>query len=48
MRRGVSLFLDVDNIFAVPLDHQYRLYRDRFDNFRNFAPKIVAGITGQF
>ncbi len=46
--RGLGIFFDVDNIFAVPLDDRYRLYRDRSDSWRNFAPKIVTGVTGRF
>jgi TonB-dependent receptor len=46
--RNLSVFFDVDNIFAVPLDDRYRLYRDRNDSWRNFAQKFVTGITGRF
>ena len=46
--RNFSVFLDVDNIFAVPLDDRYRLYSDRGDSWRNFAQKIVGGVTGRF
>jgi hypothetical protein len=46
--RNLSVFFDVDNIFAVPLDDRYRLYTDRGDSWRNFAQKIVAGVTGRF
>ncbi len=46
--RNVSVFFDVDNIFAVPLDDRYRLYSDRGDSWRNFAQKFVAGVTGRF
>jgi iron complex outermembrane receptor protein len=46
--RNFGVFLDVDNVFAVPLDNRYRLYRDRGDSWRNFAQKIVAGVTGRF
>jgi iron complex outermembrane recepter protein len=46
--RNFGVFLDVDNIFAVPLDDRYRLYRDRGDSWRNFAQKIVAGVNGRF
>ncbi|MBI4621813.1 MAG: TonB-dependent receptor [Verrucomicrobia bacterium] len=46
--RNLSVFFDVDNVFAVPLDDRYRLYKDRGDSWRNFAQKIVAGVTGRF
>jgi iron complex outermembrane recepter protein len=46
--RNLSIFFDVDNIFAVPLDDRYRLYTDRGDSWRNFAQKIVGGVTGRF
>jgi len=46
--RTVNLFLDVENIFAVPLDDRYRLYKERRDSYRIFPPKIVTGVTGRF
>jgi iron complex outermembrane recepter protein len=46
--RNLSVFFDVDNVFAVPLDDRYRLYQERGDSWRNFAQKFVAGVTGRF
>ncbi len=46
--RRLSVFLDLDNIFSVPLDTIYAAYPDRIVNNRTFPMKIVAGLTGRF
>jgi len=43
-----GIYLDVDNLFSVPLDNRYALYRDRNISWRTYHAKIVAGITGRF
>ena len=48
LSRRLSLFLDLENIFSVPLDTVYALYPDRVVSNRTFHTKIVAGITGRF
>ncbi|MFM9953636.1 MAG: TonB-dependent receptor [Opitutaceae bacterium] len=45
--RRLSVFLDLDNVFSVPLDTIYAGYPDRVVNNRTFPIKIVAGITGR-
>ena len=45
--KKLSVFLDLDNIFSVPLDTIYALYPDRIVSNRTFPIKIVAGITGR-
>ena len=47
LNRRLSLFLDVQNIFSVPLDRIYAAYPDRVINNRGFPTKFVAGITGR-
>lgn len=46
--RNLGVFLDLENIFSVPLDRQYAAYADRVTSFRTFHTKIVGGITGRF
>jgi len=46
--KNLSVFFDVDNGFAVPLDDRYRLYPNRGDSWRIYAQKYVTGITGRF
>ncbi|MSU50820.1 MAG: TonB-dependent receptor [Opitutus sp.] len=45
--KRLSVFLDLDNIFSVPLDTIYAGYPDRVVNNRMFPIKIVAGVTGR-
>ncbi|MBI4622607.1 MAG: TonB-dependent receptor [Verrucomicrobia bacterium] len=46
--KNTGIFLDVDNLFSVPLDERYAAYRDRITSWRTFHAKIVGGITGRF
>ncbi|MSU50545.1 MAG: TonB-dependent receptor [Opitutus sp.] len=48
LTKRVGLFLDVENIFSVPLDTVYLLYEDRISINRNFHAKIVGGFNGRF
>jgi len=43
-----GIYLDVDNLFSVPLDNRYAAYQDRNISWRTYHAKIVAGITGRF
>ena len=45
--RRFTLFMDVENIFAAPLDNIYALYPDRMVARRPFDPKIVFGMEGR-
>ena len=47
-RKGYGVFLDLENIFEVPLDRIYAAYPDRVISYRTFHTKIVGGITGRF
>ena len=46
--RGWGVFLDLENIFEVPLDRIYAAYPERVISYRTFHTKIVGGITGRF
>ena len=46
--KRLGVFLDVENLFSVPLDTVYLLYEDRISINRNFHAKIVGGINGRF
>jgi TonB-dependent receptor len=46
--RHLTLFLDLENIFSVPLDNRYALYKDRITSYRIFPTKMVTGVTGRF
>jgi TonB-dependent receptor len=46
--KKLSVFLDLDNIFSVPLDTIYALYSDRIVSNRTFPIKIVGGVAGRF
>lgn len=46
--RSMSLFLDLENIFSIPLDTVYSGYRDRVTRQRLFHTKIIGGMTGRF
>lgn len=48
LSRRTSLFLDLENIFSVPLDTIYSAYPDRVTTKRLFHTKIIGGITGRF
>ena len=45
--RRLSLFFDVENVFAAPLDNVYAAFPDRVVNLRTFDPKLVFGIDGR-
>ena len=47
-RRGLGVFLDLENITQVPLDTLYSGYRDRVTFWGNYHTKIVGGISGRF
>jgi iron complex outermembrane recepter protein len=47
-KRGYGLFLDLENMFEVPLDRIYAAYPERVISYRTFHTKIVGGITGRF
>jgi TonB-dependent receptor len=47
-KRGYGVFLDLENIFEVPLDRIYAAYPERVISYRTFHTKIVGGITGRF
>ena len=46
--RRMSLFLDLENVFSIPLDTVYALYADRVVSNRTFRTKIIAGVTGRW
>jgi hypothetical protein len=46
--KGWGVFLDLENIFEVPLDRIYAAYPERVISYRTFHTKIVGGITGRF
>lgn len=46
--KNVSVFLDLENMFQVPLNTVYAAYEDRVVSSRTFHTKIVAGISGRF
>ena len=48
LSRRLSLFCDVENILAEPLNENYLAYEDRAGQTRLTAPKIVAGLQGRF
>lgn len=48
LSRNVSLFLDLENLFEVPVSKTYALYPDRVTLLYEFTTKIVGGITGRF
>ncbi|MBM3874745.1 MAG: TonB-dependent receptor [Verrucomicrobia bacterium] len=45
--RRVTVFFDLENIFAVPLDNRYALYKGRTASYRIFPTKMVLGLTGR-
>ena len=47
-KRGYGVFLDLENMFEVPLDRVYAAYPNRVISYRTFHTKIVGGITGRF
>ena len=47
-KKGYGVFLDLENIFEVPLDRIYAAYPERVISYRTFHTKIVGGITGRF
>ncbi|MDO8541372.1 MAG: TonB-dependent receptor [Opitutaceae bacterium] len=47
-KKGYGVFLDLENLFEVPLDRIYAAYPDRVISYRTFHTKIVGGITGRF
>jgi TonB-dependent receptor len=46
--KGFGVFLDLENIFEVPLDRIYAAYPERVISYRTFHTKIVGGFTGRF
>lgn len=48
LSRRLSLFCDVENLFAEPLNENYLAYEDRAGQTRHTSPKIVAGVQGRF
>src|SRR5262249_12423774 len=48
LTRRTSLFLDLENMFSVPLDTVYSGYPERVTRQRLFHTKIIGGITGRF
>ncbi len=48
LAKGWGVFLDLENIFEVPLDRVYAAYPERVISYRTFHTKIVGGITGRF
>lgn len=45
--KRLTVFLDLENLFSVPLDDRYALYPDRISSYRIFPTKMVIGITGR-
>ena len=41
------MFFDLENMFSVPLDNRYALYKGRTSSYRIFPTKMVVGITGR-
>lgn len=48
LTRRLSLFCDLENILAEPLNENFLAYEDRAGQKRLTAPKIVAGLQGRF
>lgn len=48
LSRRLSLFCDLENILAEPLNENYLTYEDRAGQTRHTSPKIVAGVQGRF
>ena len=48
LSRRLSLFCDVENLSAEPLNKNYLTFEDRSGQTRLTAPKIVAGVQGRF
>ena len=46
--RYMSVFLDLENLFEVPLDTVFTGQPDRVTSYRTFHTKITGGITGRF
>ena len=46
--RAVSLYCDVENGFAEPINKNYFVYEDRPNQTRLTAPKVVFGVQGRF
>jgi iron complex outermembrane recepter protein len=46
--KNLSVFLDVENLFSVPLDKIYAGFEDRIVSNRTFHAKINGGVTGRF
>ena len=45
--RSLTVFFDLENMFSVPLDNRYALYKGRTSSYRIFPTKMVVGITGR-
>jgi iron complex outermembrane receptor protein len=45
--RRLTVFFDLENMFSVPLDNRYALYKGRTSSYRIFPTKMVVGITGR-
>jgi TonB-dependent receptor len=48
LTRRLSLFCDVENIFAEPLNQNYFVFESRPNQTRLTVPKVVAGVQGRF
>jgi TonB-dependent receptor len=48
LSKGFGVFLDLENIFAEPLDQIYAAYPNRVISYRTFPAKIVTGVQGRF
>ncbi|MBI4660562.1 MAG: TonB-dependent receptor, partial [Verrucomicrobia bacterium] len=48
LSKSLGVFLDLENMFEVPLDRVYAAYPERVISYRTFHTKIVGGITGRF
>ncbi|MBI4626503.1 MAG: TonB-dependent receptor [Verrucomicrobia bacterium] len=46
--KRIGVFLDVENVFAEPLNRIYAAYPNRVISYRTFVTKIVTGIQGRF
>ncbi|MSU51625.1 MAG: TonB-dependent receptor [Opitutus sp.] len=48
LTRRMSLFCDVENVFAEPINKNYFVFEDRPNQTRLTVPKIVFGVQGKF
>ncbi|MBL9199036.1 MAG: TonB-dependent receptor [Opitutaceae bacterium] len=48
LTRAVSLFCDVENVFAEPINQNYFVFEDRPNQTRLTVQKVVFGVQGRF